>query len=99
MSNSLGQSIFPPDDNEIGIFDVVDKDNTLRNEYIKNVQIIKDNYFIRSVDKDYILIFGELKEPLHNSDLTVVRGTLNTVRVLKKHLFQLKVVFLVRKTA
>ena len=40
-----------------------------------------------------------VKEPLHNSDLTVVQKTLNTVRVLKKHFFQLKAVFLVRKTA
>ena len=40
-----------------------------------------------------------IKEPLHNSDLTVAWKTLNTVRVLKKHFFQLKVVFLVRKTA
>ena len=40
-----------------------------------------------------------LREPLHNSDLTVVWEAIDTVRVLKKHLFQLKIVFLVRKTA
>ena len=39
------------------------------------------------------------KEPLHNSGLTVIEKTLNAVMVLKNHLFQLKVVFLVRKTA
>jgi hypothetical protein len=58
MSNCWGQTQFPI--NDIGIFDVTDENSTLRKEFLKEIQIAKDNYFVRTVNSDYILIFDKL---------------------------------------
>lgn len=80
ISNSWGQSIFSSEDIRMGIFDVVDEDKTLRSEFIENVQISKDNYFIRSVDKDYILVFGQL-----NAARGVINQLLNQLKSEDQH--------------
>jgi hypothetical protein len=58
MSNCWGQAQFPI--NDIGIFDVTDENSTLRKEFLKEIQIVKDNYFVRTVNNEYILIFDKL---------------------------------------
>ena len=58
VSKSWGQSFPSPD--KIGIFEKADEKSRLKNEFLKEVQISKDNYYVKTVANDYILLFEQL---------------------------------------